>query len=278
MTYGENNIETPTNRDFIHENSIVFHSEELSSIFCKNDLAREFISETLGMYLFILLSLGNIAILVLFPESVMTWVGVSVSWGLNLMFGIYVASFNSGGHLNPCVSLCLFLFEDNFSFSQLCIYSLAQLFGAFLAAATVYGIYYDNISKIENGQTATSIFTTYKHPTINTASAFFTEFLGTALLVGGIFTIIKHKETSKNIPIYVGLLLSTIVLSFGYQSAFALNPARDLGPRIFMSMCGYSTFSYSDNYVWVPLVADYLGALFGVGIYTILIKKQLKIE
>lgn len=277
MTY-VNDIETPTSREHVSESMGVFHSQELSSLYCKNDLAREFISEALGMYLFILLSLGNIAILVLFPESVMTWPGVAVSWGLNLMFGIYVASFNSGGHLNPCVSLCVFLFGDDFSFSQLCVYSLAQLFGSFLAAATVYGIYYDNISKIQNGQSATSIFTTYKHPTISTTSAFFTEFLGTGLLVGGIFAVLKHKETSKRVPIYVGLLLSSIVLSFGYQSAFALNPARDLGPRIFMAMCGYSTFSYSDDYAWVPLVADYLGALFGVGVYTLFIKKQLKID
>jgi MIP family channel proteins len=277
MTYGSD-IETPNSREHVDENMRVFHSQEVSSAFCPNNLARQFVSETLGMYLFILMSLGNIAILVLFPESAMTWTGVAVSWGLNLMFGVYVASFNSEGHLNPCVSLCVFLFGDNFNFTQLCIYSLAQLFGSFLAAATVYGVYYNNISKIENGQSATSIFTTYKHPTITTTSAFFTEFLGTGLLVGGIFVIIKHKETSKHVPIYVGALLSSIVLSFGYQSAFALNPARDLGPRIFMAMCGYSTFSYSDNYAWVPLVADYLGALFGVGVYTLLIKKQLKIE
>ena len=277
MTYG-NDIETPTNREHVNESIRVFDSQEVSSLYLKNDLAREFLSEAFGMYLFILLSLGNIAVLVLFPESVMTWPGVAVSWGLNLMFGIYVASFNSGGHLNPCVSLCVFLFGDTLSFSQLCVYSLAQLFGSFLAAATVYGIYYNNISRIQNDQSATSIFTTYKHPTITTTSAFFTEFLGTALLVGGIFVIIKHKETNKQVPIYVGLLLSSIVLSFGYQSAFALNPARDLGPRIFMAMCGYSTFSYSDNYFWVPLVADYLGALFGVGAYTLFIKKQLKID
>lgn len=271
-------IETPTTRNNVDESMRVFHVQETNSVYCANDLIREFISEAFGMYLFILLSLGNIAILVLFPESAMTWAGVAVSWGLNLMFGIYVASFNSGGHLNPCVSLCVFLFGDDFNFKQLCLYSLAQLFGSFLAAATVYGIYYDNINKIENGQSATSIFTTYKHPTITTGSAFFTEFLGTGLLVFGIFTIIKHKETSKQVPIYVGALLSSIVLSFGYQSAFALNPARDLGPRIFMAMCGYSTFSYSDSYFWVPIVADYTGAIVGAGLYTLLIKKQLKNE
>lgn len=277
MTYGSD-IETPTNRGHVDETMRVFNSQEVNNTYCPNALAREFVSETLGMYLFILMSLGNIAILVLYPGSAMTWAGVAVSWGLNLMFGIYVASFNSGGHLNPCVSLCVFLFGEDFNFAQLCVYSLAQLFGSFLAAATVYGVYYNNISKVENGQSATSIFTTYKHPTITTTSAFFTEFLGTALLVGGIFAILKHKETSKQVPIYVGALLSSIVLSFGYQSAFALNPARDLGPRIFMAMCGYSTFSYSDSYWWVPLVADYFGALFGVGVYTLLIKKQLKIE
>ncbi len=273
-----NDIETPTDRGHVDENTRLFHSQEVDSVYIKNDLFREFISESLGMYLFVLLSLGNIAILVLYPESKLSWDGVAVSWGLNLMFGIYAASFNSGGHLNPCVSLCVYLFGDDFNFSQLCVYTLAQLYGSFLAAATVYGIYYDNISKIENGQSATSIFTTYKSSSISTLSAFFTEFVGTCILVGGIFIIIKHKETSKCVPIYVGALLSSIVLSFGFQSAFALNPARDLGPRIFMAICGYSTFSYSQSYFWVPLIADYTGALFGVFIYTMLIKKQLKIE
>jgi MIP family channel proteins len=277
MTYGSD-IETPTNRGHVDETMRVFNSQEVNSAYCPNALAREFVSETLGMYLFILMSLGNIAILVLYPGSAMNWPGVAVSWGLNLMFGVYVASFNSGGHLNPCVSLCVFLFGEDFSFTQLCVYSLAQLFGSFLAAATVYGVYYNNIDKIENGQTATSIFTTYKHPTITTTSAFFTEFLGTGLLIFGILAILKHKETSKQVPIYVGALLSSIVLSFGYQSAFALNPARDLGPRIFMAMCGYSTFSYSDSYWFIPILADYTGALFGAGLYTLLIKKQLKNE
>lgn len=273
-----NNIITPDSRDHVDESMRIIYSEEINNLYCKNDLAREFISETFGMYIFILLSLGNIANLVLFPEANITWAGVAVSWGLNLMFGIYVASFNSEAHLNPSVSLCVFVFNKTFSFTQLCVYSLAHLFGAFLAAATVYGIYYNNISKIKNDQNATSIFTTYKNTSISTTSAFFTEFLGTALLAGGIFIILKHKKTSKQIPAYIGLLLSSIILSFGYQSAFALNPARDLGPRIFMAMCGYDTFSYSQSYFWVPLVADYLGALFGVGVYTLIIKKQLKIE
>jgi aquaglyceroporin related protein len=277
MTYGTG-LETPTNREHVTENMRINNLENQQNLYCPNSLAREFFSETIGMYLFILLSLGNIAILVLFPESGLNWTGVALSWGLNLMFGIYLASFNSAGHLNPCVSFCMYLFGDNFSLHQLAAYTLAQLFGAFLAAATVYGVYYSNISKIENGQSATSIFTTYKNPSISTTSAFFTEFTGTALLVGCIFAIIQHKETSKQVPIYVGALLSSIVLSFGYQTAFALNPARDLGPRIFMAMCGYSTFSYSDNYFYIPLIADYLGALFGVGVYILFIKKQLKIE
>ena len=273
------NIETPNNRGHVNEEMRVSYLEESKSLYCKNDDLREFLSESLGMYLFVLLSLGNIAILVLYPESKLTWDGVALSWGLNLMFGIYVASFNSAGHLNPCVSLCIFLFGDTpneFDFKHVCIYTLAQLFGSFLAAATVYGIYYDNISKISNGQIATSIFTTYKSSSISMTSAFFTEFIGTAILSGGIFAIIKHKKTSKNVPVYVGLLLSSIVLSFGYQSAFALNPARDLGPRIFMAACGYNTFSYAGHYFYIPLVADYLGAVFGVGIYTLFIKKQLK--
>ena len=259
-------ITTPTNLNNELNSEIRFRSTLVNENYVENKLLKEFLSETLGMYFFVLLSLGNVAIYVLFPESKITWDGVAISWGLNLMFGIYLASFNSSGHLNPCVSMCVYIFDRSMTFTQLCLYSLAQLVGAFLASVTVYGIYYNNI-KLLDDKSASSIFTTYKNDSITTTSAFFTEFIGTALLVGGIFAIIKNKETTKHIPIYVGLLLTSIVLSFGWQSAFALNPARDFGPRIFMAMLGFDTFSFSDYYFWVPLVADYCGAIFGVLVF-----------
>jgi MIP family channel proteins len=227
-------------------------------------LIKTFISESFGMYIFILMSLGNIATFVLYPESKLSWDGIAISWGLNLMFGIYIASFNSDAHLNPAISLCMYIYKSSITLLELLIYTFAQLFGSFLAASTVYGIYSD---KLGSDDGYSGVFVTYKHQTISLTAAFFTEFLGTALLAGGIFMICDHVNTKKNIPVYIGLLLSALVYSFGCPTAFAWNPARDFGPRILTAIVGYNSFSYMDYYWWVPIVAPYFGSIFGVFLY-----------
>jgi MIP family channel proteins len=256
-------ISTPTNT---YTESNVRGTNYLT---CPNSLVKESLFEFFGMYLFITLSLGNVALTNLYPEASANWTGVSISWGLNLMFGIYLASFKSPAHLNPAVSLCMFLFKQTITFKQLIWYTVSQFLGAFVAAATVYGIYYN---KLGSEDKYSNIFTTSANYAITDYTAWFTEFLGTALLVGGIFMLVDHKSTKNHVPIYAGLWLSTLVFSFGFQTAFAWNPARDLGPRVFAACAGYASFSYTDYYFWVPLTADYLGALFGVAFYEYLIK------
>jgi MIP family channel proteins len=257
-------ISTPTNN---YRNSHVVR--DTNYLTCPNSLVKESLFEFFGMYLFITLSLGNVALTNLYPEANANWTGVSISWGLNLMFGIYLASFKSPAHLNPAVSLCMYFFKKSITFKQLVWYTVSQFLGAFVAAATVYGIYYN---KLGSEDKYSNIFTTSANYAITDYTAWFTEFLGTALLVGGIFMLVDHKSTKNNVPIYAGLWLSTLVFSFGFQTAFAWNPARDLGPRVFATCAGYASFSYTDYYFWVPLTADYLGALFGVAFYEYLIK------
>lgn len=271
--YRTSAIRTPTNV----ESNLQYSQDEVSynRYYLNNPYIREFVSETSGMFWFILFSLGNIANVVLYPEANMTWIGVALSWGFNLMFGIYLASFNSQAHLNPCVSLCFYLFDKSITVTQLLVHSLAQLVGSFLAASVVYGIYYDKISLLNNDVAASSIFATYKANNVNTACAFFTEFVGTGLLVSGIFAILTNSKTKDHAPVFIGILLSSIVLAFGFQTAFALNPARDLGPRLFIACAGYSPFKYVDNYWWIPLVADYLGAVTFTYLFHVLIKHQI---
>lgn len=271
--YRTTTIRTPSNV----ESNVQYSQDELyyNRYYLNNSYIREFVSETSGMFWFILFSLGNIANVVLYPEANMTWIGVALSWGFNLMFGIYLASFNSQAHLNPCVSLCFYLFDKSITVTQLLVHSLAQLVGSFLAASVIYGIYYDKISLLNNDVTASSIFATYKANDVNTACAFFTEFVGTGLLVSGIFAILTNNKTKDHAPVFIGILLSSIVLAFGFQTAFALNPARDLGPRIFIACAGYSSFTYVDNYWWIPLVADYLGAVTFTYLFHVLIKYQI---
>ena len=238
---------------------------------CPNKIVKESLFEFFGMYTFIVLSLGNVAIYSLYPTAHLNWTGMSIAWGLNLMFGIYMASFKAPAHLNPTVSLCMYLFEKNITFMQLVSYTIAQVLGALVAAGTVYGIYFNNLGEADS---YSGVFTTYKNPSITNISAFFTEFLGTALLVGGIFMLIDNTKTKNQLPVYIGAWLSTLVFSFGFQTAFAWNPARDLGPRILAAMVGYNSFSYMDYYWWIPLVATYTGAIFGTIVYKFLIKAQ----
>lgn len=260
-------LETP--RDLNNSYSEVNSSSHFK---CPNKTVRVFLAESFGMYLFILLSLGNVATFALYPESKLTWDGLSISWGLNLMFGIYVASFNSNAHLNPAVSLCMYLYNKSINGFELFLYTAAQFVGAFLAAATVYGIYFNRLGS-DDGYSG--VFVTYKNPTITLTAAFFTEFLGTALLAGGIFALCDHKSTKDHLPVYVGLLLTTLTYAFGFPTAFSWNPARDFGPRVFTALVGYNSFSYMDHYFWVPVIAPYIGALFGVFVYKLLIQSQL---
>ncbi len=244
---------------------------EISPLTCPVNIVKESLFEFFGMYIFILLSLGDVATYSLYPESGLNWTGMSLAWGFNLMFGIYIAGMKSPAHLNPAVSLCIYLFEKDISLNQLICFSFSQLFGAFLAATTVYGIYFN---KLGDEDVFGTVFHTSANNSITDTTAWFTEFLGTALLVGGIFVLIDNPKTKLHLPVYIGLWLSALIFAFGFQTAFAWNPARDLGPRILASMAGYSSFSYDDSYFWIPLVADYIGAIFGVCIYKYLIKPQ----
>lgn len=260
-------IELETPRDLNYNDS-----NNSSNLKCQHELSRAAMSETFGMYIFIVLSLGNVAIYSLFPESRLSWDGLAISWGLNLMFGLFIASFNSKAHLNPAISLCMYLFEKNITFIELLVYTCSQLLGAFLAAATVYCLYFNNL---EDDDLYSGVFVTYKNSSITTVVAFFTEFIGTALLAIGIFSICDHPITKNYAQVYIGVLLSALTYAFGYQTAFAWNPARDFAPRVFAAIVGYNSFSYKDYYFWIPLVAPYAGAVVGVFIYKILIQTQL---
>lgn len=232
---------------------------------------QEFLAELGGTYIFILFSLGNIAQLVLYNSINMTWAGVSTAWGLALYFGILSSVSVSGAHLNPAVTLALAVYRK-FDYKKIWYYMLAQVLGAFCASVNVYLVYYTAINKLGHNQLTASIFTTFKNDDVSLGFAFLTEAFGTALLVGGIFLITNPKNNinSKIIPVYISALLTVIVLSFGYQTAFALNPARDLGPRLFTVIAGWTSFSYENYYFWVPLTADFIGGLIGAGIVTLL--------
>lgn len=227
--------------------------------FNDNKMLKTFVAETFGTFIFIFLSLSNIAIYSLYPESKMTWSGVATSWGFNLLFGIIVSKKYSNSYLNPCVALTVYIFNKQINLIELFLYTIAEILGAFLGAVVAYGIYFSQYSKLQNTDIC-GLFATYKNKNISDVSAFFTEFVGTALLVGGIMLILNKK--SKYNMFCISGLLTLIVLSLGYQTSFSLNWARDIGPRLFISIINKNCFNYM-NYFWIPLVANYTGAVFG---------------
>lgn len=233
-------------------------------------LVKESLFEFFGTFTFITLSLGNIAIAVLYPESGMDFSGVAISWGLNIMFGIYVSSFKAPGHLNPAISFIMYL-DNKINFKQLVCYSLSQLLAALFSALYVYSANYNKLND-KTDLEASSIFVTYKNTHISFWTAFNLEFTGTALLAGGILTLIDHVQTKQYLPVYIGAWFTALVSSFGFQTAFAWNPARDLGPRILSSIVGYDVFNYVDQYFWVPLVAPYCGAVCAYYFYKYIFK------
>ncbi len=263
-------VHTPTNNTPL---SNFNNSNQINYFNCPNKLVTESIFEFFGMFIFISLSLGNVAIFSLYPSSQFNWTGMSIAWGLNLMFGIYIAGFKSPAHLNPVFTLCSYILDNNISFKQFIAYTFSQILGAFAGSAIVYGIYFNNLG---DNDSYSGIFVTYKNPSISDTSAFFTEFLGTALLIGGIYMLIDNMKTNTHLPIYIGIWLTTLIFAFGFQTAFAWNPARDLGPRILTSIAGYNSFSYMDYYWWIPLVADYSGGFMGAIFYKYLIKQQME--
>ncbi|OQV23632.1 putative Aquaporin-10 [Hypsibius exemplaris] len=209
---------------------------------------------------------------------------LAVGAGLAVMIGVLISGGVSGGHLNPALSVAFALF-GRLSWKKCLVYLVAQYVGALFAAAIIFGVYHDTLDLYDGGNrsvtgpTATAgIFSTYpvgEH--LAWWSAFFDQILATAVLAFGILAIVDEKNWNiprGSVPIYIGMLISSIVLSLGYNTGVAINPARDSMPRLFTYLAGWGqeTFSYW-NYTWffVPVLGPHIGAVFGATLYQVFI-------
>uniref|UniRef100_A0A8C3UMI0 Aquaporin 9 n=1 Tax=Catharus ustulatus TaxID=91951 RepID=A0A8C3UMI0_CATUS len=203
---------------------------------------------------------------------------VSVGFAMAVTIAVYVSGGVSGGHINPAVSLAMCV-TGRLKWTKLPIYILAQLLGAFVGAAAVFGIYYSDDGKLEvTGPNATAqIFATYPAPYLSLINGFADQVMSTAVLLVAIFAIFDTKNNSvpKGLePIAVGLLIIVLTCSLGMNSGCAMNPARDLGPRLFTAIAGWGmeVFTAGNNWWWVPIVAPLLGGVLGALIYIIFIE------
>ncbi|XP_003418441.1 aquaporin-9 isoform X1 [Loxodonta africana] len=249
----------------------------------KSSLAKETLSEFLGTFIMIVLGCGCIAQAILSRGHFGGIVTINVGFPMAVAMAIYVSGGVSGGHVNPAVSFAMCLF-GRMKWFKLPFYVAAQFLGAFLGAATLFGIYYDGLMSFAGGQllvegeNATAhIFATYPAPYLSLTNAFADQVVATTFLLVVVFAIFDSRNMAVPrglVPLVIGLLIVVIASSLGLNSGCAMNPARDLSPRLFTALAGWGTdvFTAGNNFWWIPVVGPMVGSIFGGLIYVLVIE------
>ncbi|CAJ1083344.1 aquaporin-10b [Xyrichtys novacula] len=249
----------------------------------KNKLVRECLAECLGVYVLILFGCGSVAQVTTTEEKKGQYLSINLGFALGVTFGVFVSRGVSGAHLNPAVSLSLCVLGRH-PWIKLPFFVFFQVLGAFLGAATVAVQYYDAIHTYGGGEltvsgpTATAgIFCTYPAEYLTLLGGFMDQVIGTAALLLCVLALGDKKNTSVHEglqPILVGGVVLVIGISMGCNSGYALNPARDFGPRLFTYVAGWGdeVFKAGGGWWWVPIVAPCVGALVGTLIYQLMVE------
>jgi glycerol uptake facilitator protein len=235
-----------------------------------------FLGELIGTCLMILLGNGVVANVLLKKSKGVQggWIVTSMGWGLAVSVSVYLVGWISGAHLNPAVTLAFALFELT-SWSLVPIYFIGQMIGAILGAFFVWIVYRLHFQETEDAHLKLLCFSTV--PAIRSIRwNFLTEMIATAVLILGIFGMISPKnELSAGLaPYLIGSLVLAIGLSLGGPTGYAINPARDLGPRLVYT-CIYGKSHADWSYAWIPCFAPFLGSYIGYVIYQLLVSFSL---
>jgi MIP family channel proteins len=242
-------------------------------------VGREALAEFLGTFVLIMFGAGVVAQVVLSGQTAGSYLSINLAWGLGVVMGCYVAGGVSGAHLNPAVTIALAV-HRGFAWSRVGPYVAAQTAGAFSAAAMVYLTYRPALDNFDGGvrqvlgpQGTAGIFATYPQAFLSTFPAgFIDQFVGTALLMLVVLAISDARNAppaAGMAPFIVGLLVVAIGMAFGYNAGYAINPARDFGPRLFTAIAGWGgeVFRAGNAWWWVPIVAPPLGAVAAGVVY-----------
>jgi len=241
-------------------------------------VCQDFFSEFAGTMVLILFGDGVVAQVVLSEGEKGNYQSISWGWGLGVMLG-FLVSKKSGGHLNPAVTLCNCLYRG-LPWRKFPVYFMGQLLGAMCGAFIVYGNYYYAIDQFEGGagiRTVTGptasagIFCTYPAEFMTRTAMFWSEFIASAILMFVIFGLAdpKNGATGNHFAVALLFLIFGIGACFGWQTGYAINLARDFGPRLVSYIVGYGheVWSAGGYYFWIPMVAPFLGTLFGGFLY-----------
>ena len=246
-------------------------------------LQGELLAEFLGTFILILFGAGVVAQVA--AGGIGDHDSIAWAWGFGVMLGVYVASKISGAHLNPAVSVALAIYQG-FSWRKVLPYSLAQTAGAFAAALLVRWNFTEVLAKADPGHTfkTQGVFSTLPGNgtlPVSELGALRDQIIGTAILLFVLFAITDARNSSplSNIaPFVVGLLIVAIGMAWGTDAGYAINPARDFGPRLAEFITGYHTAwrdQYGNLYFWVPIIGPLIGAVIGGGMYKYLVSRYL---
>ena len=250
-------------------------------------LLAQTIAEFVGTMVLILFGNGVVAMVLLFGKNIPGevvyggYTNITIGWGLAVTFGVYLSAKISGGHLNPAVTIALAALRG-FPWKKVGPYVLAQVAGAFCGAALVYWNYFLQFDKVDPARDHTAgVFTTFPAFPDVPFAGLLDQFIGTALLLLCVCAVTDERNGIPSIsfaPLLVGLSVVAIGVSFGALHGYAINPARDFGPRLLTVVAGFKNNGLTDgtNRFWVPIVGPILGGLAGVLVYDQCIGRFLK--
>ncbi|MEK4715556.1 MIP/aquaporin family protein [Sporosarcina sp. FSL K6-5500] len=227
-----------------------------------------FIAELVGTMILIIFGAGVVGGVLMKKSKAQDsgWIVITIGWGLAVAMGVYAVGGVSGAHLNPAVTLGMASIGE-FPWADVPMYMLAQILGAICGAIIVYFHYLPHWKETEDEAAKLSVFATIpaiRHPLSNLTS----EIIGTFILLLGLLAIGTNEFTEGLNPLIVGALIVAIGVSLGGTTGYAINPARDLGPRIahfFLPIPGKGKSDWS--YAWIPVVGPLLGGTFGALFY-----------
>lgn len=248
--------------------------------------AREAAAEFLGTFILLLFGSAVVAQVVLSGSANGTYLSINLAWGLAVTMAIYVSAGVSGAHLNPAVTVALAV-HRGFAWSKVAPYCLAQTAGAFAGAAVTFLTYreafnhFDGGARLVSGAKATAgIFATYPQDFLsNVPGGLVDQIVGTALLMLLVLAIGDQKNFApegRMQPILVGAAVVLIGMCFGFNAGYAINPARDFGPRLFTALAGWGgdVFTAAGGWWWVPIVGPLIGGVLGGWVYDLFITRH----
>jgi len=245
-------------------------------------------AEFAGTFILILFGVGVVAQVVTSGGALGGHDSIAWAWGLGVTLGVYTAGRMTGAHLNPAVTIALAAFRG-FSWRKVLPYSVAQFLGAFVAALVVRWNYTEALHHFDPGLTIKSQFVFSTLPGngadigVHLWGGFRDQIIGTAILMFLILAVVDLRNTSPaaNLaPFIIGLVVVGIGMAWGTNAGYAINPARDFGPRLASFITGYGGAfkdQFGDVYFWVPIVAPIIGALVGAFLYDALVGRFLPI-